>query len=222
MKIDVVTLFPYLYTGFITESIIGKAIKKELVEISIHHLRKWAINDYGQVDDRVAGGGAGMLIRIEPVYNALKELDTNSDAHVIALSAKGTTLVQSKSKEFAQNHKHLILLAGHYEGFDQRILDNLVDEEISIGNYVLTGGELPSMVLMDSIVRLIPGVLGNEESPVTDSFYNDDKTIQYPQYTKPAEFKLDDGSILKIPDVLLSGHHVKIQEWREQNSNIVT
>jgi tRNA (guanine37-N1)-methyltransferase len=220
MKIDVVTLFPYLYSGFMSESIIGKAIKNKLVEISIHHLRKWAINDYGKVDDRVAGGGAGMLIRIEPVYNALKELDPDSKAHVIALSAKGETLVQSTIKKLSTEHEHIILLAGHYEGFDQRILDHLVHQEISIGNYVLTGGELPSMVLMDSIVRLIPGVLGNEESPISDSFYEDDKTIQYPQYTKPADFELDNGTKLSIPEVLLSGHHENIKKWREENSKV--
>lgn len=218
MKIDVITLFPYLYSGFMSESIIGKAIKNSKVEISVHHLRKWAINDYGKVDDTVYGGGAGMLLRIEPVYNALRELNTSGKAHIIALSAKGKTLVQSRVKEIAKNYEHIILLAGHYEGFDQRILDYLIHEEISIGNYVLTGGELPSMVLMDSIIRLLPNVLGNEESPITDSFYEDDKTIQYPQYTKPAEFVTEHVSILKVPDILLSGHHGAIEKWRNENT----
>lgn len=232
MKIDIITLFPKMFEGPFSESIIGKAREKNLVEIDTHDLRDWGLGKYKQVDDNPFGGGAGMVLMFEPIYNCLRDLNPKSEiinskqmqnpdsmnhkTRVIALSAKGETLKQSKSKDLS-NCDHLILLCGHYEGFDQRVLDELVDEIVSIGNFVLTGGELPAMVLTDTIVRLLPGVLGNEESTISDSFYEDDKTKQYPQYTRPAEFKMDDGKVLKIPDVLLSGHHAEIDNWRKEN-----
>lgn len=220
MQIDIVTLFPEMYTGPFNESIIGKAIKNNIVDVKIHNLRDWGIGKYNQVDDTPFGGGAGMVIMIEPVHNCIKDIKAkaiHTKPKVIALSAKGETLIQSKVKTFSEQD-HLILLAGHYEGFDQRILDNLVDETISIGNFVLTGGELPSMILTDSIVRLLPDVLGNNESPISDSFYEDDTSIQYPQYTRPAEFTTKEGSIFTIPDILTSGHHKNIEDWRKNNT----
>ncbi len=236
MKIDIVTLFPEMFENFLKTSIIGRAMKQKLVEIEVHNLRKWAVNDYGKVDDKPFGGGAGMVLMIEPIYKALceivgKEKSKRIMPHlpspklrqagvpslkIVALSAKGETYKQSKAKGLASKVDHLVLLCGHYEGFDQRILDNFVDEQISIGNYVLTGGEIPAMVVVDSVVRLIPNVLGNNESPVSDSFFEDDKTIQYPQYTRPEEFLLDNGETLFVPKVLLNGNHAEIKHWREE------
>lgn len=216
LKIDIVTLFPEMYQGPFDSSIIKKAKEKSLVEINFHNLRKWGKGNYKQVDERPFGGGAGMVLMFEPIYNCLKEIKTPG-SKIIAMDAKGETLKQSKVNSLSKEG-HLIILAGHYEGFDHRILEHLCDEVISIGNFVLSGGEIPSMLFVDAIVRLMPGALGNEESPVTDSFYNDDITKQYPQYTRPESFRLDDGTELKVPDILLSGHHKQIDEWRKKNS----
>ncbi len=212
MKIDIITLFPEMFEGPLRYSMIGKAQESGLVKIEFHNLRKWGLGKYKQVDDRPFGGGAGMVLMIEPIFNALKSLETKQ-SYVVALSAKGQLLKQSIAKELATK-THLILLAGHYEGFDQRILDYLTNRNISIGNYVLTGGELPTMVLTDAIIRLLPGVLGNDASPVSDSYYEDDVTIQYPQFTRPASFELDATTTLKVPGILLGGNHLSINKWR--------
>jgi tRNA (guanine37-N1)-methyltransferase len=214
MKIDIITLFPEMFDGPFGESIIKRAIEKNLVEIKTHNLRDWGIGSYKQVDDKPFGGGAGMVTMIEPVYNALKEIK-GGNSYVIALSAKGEILKQSKVKDLTKM-KHIVMLAGHYEGFDQRILDELVDDVISIGPYVLTGGELPAMVVADAVVRLLPGVLGNDESPISDSYYKDDSSKQYPQYTRPENFTVN-GKQLDVPSILLSGHHKEIDLWREKN-----
>ncbi|MCA9386295.1 tRNA (guanosine(37)-N1)-methyltransferase TrmD [Candidatus Dojkabacteria bacterium] len=216
MNIDIITLFPGMYDGFLSESIIKKALDKKLFTITLHNLRDWGTGSYKQVDDTPFGGGAGMVLMAEPIQACLDELRTN-ESYVIALTAKGTQFTQSKAKIFSKK-QHIILLAGHYEGFDQRVLDFMVDESISIGNYVLTGGELPSMVVSDAIVRLLPGVLGNENSPITDSFYTDDTTRQHPQYTRPSLLELTDGREISVPDVLLSGHHQNIERWRLENT----
>ncbi|MBD3363547.1 tRNA (guanosine(37)-N1)-methyltransferase TrmD [Candidatus Dojkabacteria bacterium] len=220
MKIDIVTLFPKMFYGPFSESIIGKAQENDLIEIEIHNLRDWGLGNYNQVDNKPFGGGGGMVIMIEPVYKCLNQIKKNAqevkNPKVIALSAKGEPLKQSKVKQLS-NEKHLIFLAGHYEGFDQRILDYLVDLKISIGNYVLTGGEIPAMVLTDAIVRLIPGVVGNDTTPTTDSYFKDDQSRQYPQYTRPAEFKMNNGQQLNVPDVLISGDHGKIKKWKKEN-----
>lgn len=216
MKIDIVTLFPEMYAGPFDHSIVKKAREKGIVEINFHNLRNWGKGNYKQVDEKPFGGGAGMVLMIEPIYNCLNEIRTEN-SRVIAMDAKGETLKQSKVNTLS-TAEHLIILAGHYEGFDHRILEHLCDEVISIGNFVLSGGEIPSMLLVDAIVRLLPGALGNEESPITDSFYTDDSTVQYPQYTRPEVFMID-GKELKVPDVLLSGHHKNIDEWRENNQH---
>ena len=185
-----------------------------IVEIDIHNLRDWATNKHNNIDDTPYGGGGGMVMMVEPIHKAIESLRT-PESYVIATTAKGNTYKQSKAKELSTKI-HLIILCGRYEGIDQRVLDTIIDEQISIGNFVLTGGEIPAMVITDSIVRLLPEALGNESSPETDSFYSDDKSIQYPIYTKPEKYKID-GVEYRVPEILLSGNHKKIEEWRHKN-----
>ena len=205
IKIDILSLFPDFFNGILNESIIKRAIDKKLVEINIINFRDYSPLPNKQVDDTPYGGGAGMLIRCEPIFLALDKIKTK-DSHVILLSPEGVTYKQSVASRLKE-YKHLIIICGHYEGFDERI-KTLVDEIISIGDYILTGGEIAAMAIVDSVVRLIPSVI-NEESLVSESFNNN--LLDYPQYTKPAEYR---G--LKVPDVLLSGNHQKIREYRLQ------
>lgn len=206
MKIDILTLFPNMFEGPFSESIIKRAMDKSLLEIKIYDLRKWGLDDRRTVDDRPYGGGPGMVMRVDVIDSALKELKTK-DSKVILLDAGGKTFNQEKARKLSKL-EHIILIAGHYEGVDHRIHEHLVDEVISIGDYVLTGGELPAMVLVDSIVRLIPGVVGKEESIVEES-HSKPGYKEYPQYTRPDTYK---G--WKVPDVLLSGNHKEIKKWR--------
>lgn len=205
MKIDILTLFPEMFTGFLNESIIKRAIDKKLVSIEVHNIRDYSNFKNKQVDDYQYGGGAGMVLMCEPIFNAIETLK-KEDSIVVMLSPSGKKFSEKTAKEYS-NLKHLILLCGHYEGFDERI-KTIVDEEISIGDFVLTGGEIPAMAIADAITRLIPGVI-NEESLVSETF-NDD-LVDYPVYTKPVNFR---G--LVVPDVLLSGHHANIKKWREE------
>ena len=205
MQIDIMTLFPKIVEGFLSESIIKRAIDKGIVKINIVNFRKYSPLNNHQVDDSPYGGGAGMLLRCEPIFECLDALSTE-DAHIILLSPEGTTYNQSKAKSLTK-YKHIILICGHYEGFDERIKTR-VDEIISIGDFILTGGEIPAAVITDSIVRLLPGVI-NEKSLSSESFQ--DNLLDYPQYTKPAEYR---G--LKVPDILISGNHQKIDEYRYQ------
>ena len=207
MKIDVLTLFPDMYTGIINESIIARAIKKNLVEINIHNFRDYSKDKNKKVDDYGFGGGKGMVLMPQPIYDAINDLK-KEDTLVIMMTPQGTPYNQKKAYELSK-YKHLIILCGHYEGFDERIR-SFVDLEISVGDYVLTGGEIPSMVLIDSITRLIPGVI-EEESHKEDSFNNN--LLDYPVYTKPVQF-----NGMKVPDVLLSGHHENIRKWRLEQS----
>ncbi len=210
---DIVTIFPEVISAYTNSSIIKRAQEKELVKINIHNLRNWAKDKHKSVDDKPYGGGPGMLMKIEPIFNCLKDLKKENSI-VILTSPKGEKLTQKKLKELSQDtNAHYIILCGHYEGFDQRIHDYLVDYEYSIGDYVLSGGELPALVLVDGITRLIPGVLGNEESLISETFNSD--IPDYPQYTKPEEF-----NGWKVPDVLLSGNHKEIKEWRESMSKM--
>ena len=211
MKFDVLTLFPEMFES-LDESIIGRAKEKGLIEINLINIRDFSKNKHKKVDDTPYGGGAGMVLIPDVVYDAYSSIK-DEEAKVIYLSPQGKVLNQEKVKELAQEN-HLILLCGHYEGIDQRVLDEIVDEEISIGDYVLTGGELPAMVLIDSVSRYVEGVL-NRESVKEESFSN--KLLEYPQYTRPEEFR---GR--KVPEVLISGHHEKIKKWREQKSLEVT
>lgn len=211
MKFDVLTLFPEMFKS-LDESIIGRAKEKGLIEINLINIRDFSKNKHKKVDDTPYGGGAGMVMMPDVVYNAYSSVKDDK-AKVIYLSPQGKVLNQDKVKELSKEN-HLILLCGHYEGIDQRVLDEIVDEEISIGDYVLTGGELPAMVLIDSVSRYVQGVL-SEDSTNEESFSSN--LLEYPQYTRPEEFR---GK--KVPEVLISGHHENIRKWREEKSLEVT
>jgi tRNA (guanine37-N1)-methyltransferase len=216
MKIDIITIFPKMFQGPFEESILRRAQDKSLVQINIHNLRKWTTDKRGTVDDRPYGGGVGMVLMVEPITKAIEELKS-PNTKVILLSAKGKLWDQEKAIAHSKE-EHLILIAGHYEGVDERVID-FTDEEISIGNYVLTGGEIPAMVLVDSIVRLIPGVLEKEAATQIESFAKvDNQTVlEFPQYTHPEDFR---G--LKVPKILLSGNHGEIEEWRKEQALEIT
>lgn len=211
MKFDVLTLFPEMFES-IKYSIIGKALEKNIIDINIINIRDFSKDKHKKVDDTPYGGGAGMVMKPDVVYDAYQSVK-DANAKVIYLSPKGKTLNQEKVKELSKED-HIILLCGHYEGIDQRVLDEIVDEEISIGDYVLTGGELPSMVLIDSVSRYIEGVI-TKESVEEESFSNG--LLEYPQYTRPEEFLNK-----RVPEVLLSGHHENIKKWREEQSLRIT
>lgn len=214
MRFDVLTLFPEMFDS-LKASIIGRAVNNQILELNLVNFRDYSTDKFKHVDDTPYGGGAGMVIKPEPIYDAykgiVKELDYKPK--VIYMSPRGKLLNQTMAKELSKE-KHLILLCGHYEGVDQRIIDEIVDEEISIGDYILTGGELPAMVLIDTISRNIEGVL-KDESVEDESF--SDGLLEYPQYTRPEEFM---GR--KVPDVLLSGHHANIEKWRKEKSLEIT
>ncbi len=222
MKIDILTLFPGMFKGPFDESIVKRAQEKGLVDIKIHNLRQWAKDKHKTVDDRPYGGGVGMVLMIEPIYHALRQLrqmGKGERGKVILLDPGGKIFNQQKARELS-DIEHLILLAAHYEGVDHRTREYLIDEEISIGDYVLTGGELPAMVMVDAVVRLIPGVLEKPEAIQLESFSNltpdtrhPTAVLEYPQYTRPEDFKS-----WKVPGVLLSGNHKKIEEWRAKKA----
>jgi tRNA (guanine37-N1)-methyltransferase len=212
MKIDILTLFPSMFTGPFDTSIIKHAREKNLVDLNILDLRKWGEGERHTVDDRPYGGGIGMIIRVDIVDNALNDLK-KENSKVILLDPKGQKYTQSKAKELSRLD-HVILIAGHYEGFDYRIQEHLVDEVISIGDYVLTGGEIPAMVLTDSITRLIPGVL---EADATHKESFTENLLEHPHYTRPVEYK---G--WKVPKVLSSGNHAEIEKWKKDESQKLT
>ena len=211
MKFDVLTLFPEMFTP-LKESIIGRASKNNCIEINITNIRDFSKNKHKKVDDTPYGGGAGMVVRADVVYDAYKSVE-QEDTKVIYLTPQGKTLDQEKVQKLSKE-KHIVLLCGHYEGIDQRVIDEIAPEEISIGDYVLTGGELPAMVLIDSVSRYISGVL-SEESIKEESFASG--LLEYPQYTRPEEFC---GK--QVPEVLLSGHHKNIENWRRKKSIEIT
>lgn len=213
MRIDVLTLFPESFEP-IKQSIIGRAVDKNIIDINLVNIRDFSKDKHKHVDDTPYGGGAGMLLRPDVVYDAYSSV-SEENAKVIYMSPKGKVLNQNMVKELSKE-SHLIILCGHYEGIDQRVLDEIVDEEISIGDYVLTGGELPAMVLIDSVSRYVDGVLSNS-STVEESFSGEDKLLEYPEYTRPAEFH---G--MKVPEVLTSGNHQEIARWRREQSLITT
>ena len=207
MKIDILTLFPKMFEGPFAESILQRAQDKNLVEIKIHDLRAWGLTGRRTVDDRPYGGGVGMLLRVDVIDKAISKVK-GQKSKVVLLDASGERYTQAKAKEFSKL-EHLILIAGHYEGVDHRVHEHLADEVISIGDYVLTGGEIPAMVITDSIVRLIPRVLSKKEATKIESFSEPGK-IEFPQYTRPEEYH---G--WKVPNILLSGNHKEIDKWRK-------
>ena len=211
MRFDILTLFPEMFAPVINSSMLAKAQEKDLLEINLINWRDYTQDKHNQVDDYSYGGGAGMVLKPEPIFRAIEDLDLAQDTPIVLLTPQGQEFKQSQAKKFANNKERIVLLCGHYEGFDQRIRDELITHEISIGDYVLTGGELPAMVLVDAVTRLLPGVLGNQESAPKDSFYHN--LLDYPHYTRPQEYE---G--LEVPKVLLSGDHAKIEQWRKKKS----
>lgn len=205
MRIDVLTLFPPMLDGFLAESMLGRAQEAKLLEIKVHNLRDWAVDKHHTTDDRPFGGGAGMVLKCEPVFDAIEQLQTPG-CRRIYLTPDGTPLSPALALELSQQ-KHLVLLSGHYEGIDQRIREKVIDQEISIGDYVLTNGTLAAAVVIDALARFIPGVLGEEKSLTTESFTS--KLLDFPQYTRPAVYR---G--MSVPEVLLSGNHGEIEKWR--------
>jgi tRNA (guanine37-N1)-methyltransferase len=217
MRIDVLTLFPGMFQGPLTESILQRAAEKHLLDIRLHDIREFGTGAHRQVDDKPYGGGAGMLLMCEPVVKMIEKITAEGEGgkkpHRIHFSPRGKRLRQITVESLARKHDWLLLLCGHYEGIDQRVIDGWIDEEISIGDFVLTGGELPAMTLIDAVARHIPGVLGKDESAAEESFSKSLKRKkEYPHYTRPEEFR---G--MRVPDVLIGGHHAKIAEWRKGN-----
>jgi tRNA (guanine37-N1)-methyltransferase len=213
MKIDVLTLFPAMFAGPLDESIIKRAREAGLLDLQLHQLRDWTHDRHKTVDDRPFGGGPGMLLKPEPIFEALESLK-RENTRVVLMSPSGRQFNQIIARELAQVG-HLVLVTGHYEGFDERIREALADDELSIGDYVLTNGALPAMVVIDAVARLLPGVLGDDESAQDESFSRG--LLEYPQYTRPAEFR---G--MKVPDVLVSGNHAEIAKWRAEHAHLRT
>ena len=216
IKFDIVTIFPNIFTSYFNESILKRAQKSGAIEINVHNLRDYTTDKHKTVDDTPYGGGAGMVLKVEPIYdcvNAIKSKTKSqkSKTRTILFSAKGKTYTQKDAKRLSK-YDQLIFICGRYEGVDERVAEKIADEEISIGEFVLTGGEIPAMAIVDSIARLLPGVLGNEESAKIES-HSKEGYLEFPQYTKPEEFNK-----WKVPKILLSGHHAEIEKWREKKS----
>lgn len=216
MRIDILTLFPDMCRAYYSESIIGRAIAKGVIEVNARNIRDYTLDKHNRVDDTPYGGGMGMLMQAQPVYDCYKALceDTGTRPHLIYMSPQGKVLTQQRAKELSQMD-NIALLCGHYEGIDERVLEEIVDEEISIGDYVLTGGELPALVLTDCIARMVDGVLPNEEAFSRESHYSG--LLEHPQYTKPFSWN---GK--EVPEVLISGHHANIEKWKREQSLIRT
>jgi tRNA (guanine37-N1)-methyltransferase len=213
MQIDVITLFPELFEVPLRTSLLGRAVADGKIEVSLHHLREHGLGRHRSVDDEPYGGGAGMVMRPEPIFDAVESV-RSADAHVVLLSPRGSTLDHALVERLA-GERHLILICGRYEGVDERVAAELADEEISIGDYVLAGGELPALVIIEATVRLVPGVLGNAGSLYSES--HRDRTLEYPQYTRPPEYR---GH--RVPEILLSGDHGRIARWRQEQSELLT
>jgi tRNA (guanine37-N1)-methyltransferase len=213
MKIDVLTLFPAMFAGPLDESIIMRARKAGLLDLKIHQLRYWTHDKHKTVDDKPFGGGPGMLMKVEPLFEAVESLK-RAETKVILLSPSGRKFSQEIARELSQE-KDLLLVCGSYEGFDERVREALADDELSIGDYVLTNGALPAMVVIDAVARLLPGVLGDDESSRDESFSHG--LLEYPQWTRPAEFR---G--VKVPEVLLNGNHAEIEKWRREQAKVRT
>ena len=219
MRFDIITLFPSIFDGYLTQGLLAKAIQRDLVQIEQHNLRDWAPETpHRPVDDKPFGGGPGMLIQVEPTVNCVEAVEAmdSRPARRVLLTPQGKTLNQPMAENFA-THERVIVLCGRYEGFDQRVVDILQPEEISIGDFVLNGGEVAAMVLIDAVVRLLPGVLGDEQSNIDDSFSRGNRILEFPQYTRPREFR---GHA--VPDVLLGGDHGAIAKWRAEQSQLRT
>ena len=214
MRFDVLTLFPEMFPGYLGQSLLNLALERGLVEINLHNIRDWSKGKHNQVDDRPFGGGPGMVLRVDTVVEGVEAVQTRGDepGHLVLLTPQGRRLDQQRVEELSR-HKRLLLLCGRYEGFDERIHDILKPEEISVGDYVLNGGEVAAMVVIDAVIRLVPGVLGDEASHREDSFSGAERLLDFAQYTRPREYR---GH--QVPEVLLSGNHPEIARWRHEQS----
>ena len=213
MRIDILTLFPEMFDGVLSASMLGRAQANGLLDIRVHNIRDYTDNKHRKADDYPFGGGAGLVMMAQPIYDCMDAVLEGGRARRILMTPRGRTLNQKIAKELSGEDR-LVLLCGHYEGVDERVME-IIDDEISVGDYVLTGGELPAMVLVDCVSRLIPGVLGSDESAADESFSED--LLEYPQYTRPASFRGMD-----VPEILLNGHHAKIQAWRKEQARLKT
>ncbi len=216
MRFDILTLFPRMFEGVFGESIVKRACENALVDIKLTNIRDFARDNYGSVDDKPYGGGPGMVMMCQPIFDAVAEVCRVGEPpdEVILMTPQGVPLDQKLAAQLA-SRKRLILIAGHYEGFDERIRDGLATLEISLGDFVLSGGEIPAMALVDAVIRLLPGALGDDHSSVEESFSHG--LLEYPHYTRPAEY-----AGMKVPEILLSGHHKKIEEWRHEQALLRT
>jgi tRNA (guanine37-N1)-methyltransferase len=217
MRIDILSLFPEFIRAFFSQSMIKRALQAGLIDMDVTNPRDFTHDKHHQVDDSIYGGGAGMLMKCGPLFEAVESVlpEKNSRSRVILMSPSGTTFSQNKAKDLYKNYDHLVLLCGHYEGVDYRVEEGLADESISLGDYVVTGGELAAMIVADAVARMVPGVLGDAGSAVSDSFY--EPLLEYPQYTKPADYR---G--MEVPQILLSGHHENIARWRRKEALRIT
>ncbi len=214
LKFDIITIFPNIFSSYFGESIIGRAQKNNLIQIETHDLRNWTEDNHKSVDDSPYGGGPGMVMMVEPIFKAFNEIKAKAadkKQRTILFSAKGKPFTQADARRLKE-YDQIIMLCGRYEGVDERVAEHLVDEELSVGNFVLTGGEIPAMIVVDAVSRLLPGVLGKEESLNQESF-SEEGYLEYSQYTRPEEF-----NGWKVPEVLLSGNHKEIEKWRQENS----
>lgn len=218
MRFDVVTLFPEMFEGYLGEGLLSKAISKGLIEVHLHSLRQWATRKHQKVDDRPYGGGPGMLLQVEPVVTCVESVQAmdSRPAELILLSPQGERLRQPMVEQFSALPR-MILICGRYEGFDHRIIEILKPRQVSLGDFVLNGGEVAAMAIIDSVMRLVPGTLGDEQSAQLDSFSFDHSGLEYPQYTRPREYR---GHV--VPEVLLNGHHEEIEKWRAEQSHLRT
>jgi tRNA (guanine37-N1)-methyltransferase len=217
MRFDVLTLFPAIFDGYLGQSLLNKAIEAGLVDVKLHDIRQWSRDKHHKVDDRPFGGGPGMILQVEPVVECVEAVQALEETgHLVALSPRGRTLNQTIVEELA-GKRRLLLLCGRYEGFDERVFEILKPDEISIGDYVLNGGETAAMVVIDAVIRLVPGVLGDDESNQHDSFSSGNRLLEFAQYTRPREFR---GH--SVPDVLLGGNHDEIARWRKEQSYLST
>jgi len=213
LRIDILTLFPEMFDCVLSASMLGRAQASGLIDIRVHNIRDYTDNKHRKADDYPFGGGAGLVMMAQPIYDCMDAVLAGETAHRILMTPRGRTLNQKIARELSEKDR-LVLLCGHYEGVDERVME-IIDDEISVGDYVLTGGELPAMVLVDCVSRLIPGVLGSEDSAADESFSED--LLEYPQYTRPASFRGMD-----VPEVLLNGHHAKIMAWRQEQARLKT
>ncbi len=216
MRFDIITIFPEIFESYFSESLLGKAQKANLIEINVHDLRDYSQNKWGDVDDKPYGGGRGMVMKLEPIYRAVKNIRKKKlQSKVIFFTPRGKKYSQKKAMEYSKTDQ-LIMICGRYEGVDERVKTDLADESVSIGDYVLIGGEIPAMVVIESVSRLIDGVIGIDNEGFLEERMVKNGMVEYPQYTRPAVFKTDEGEEWKVPEVLLSGHHEKIKKWRNK------